>query len=47
LKISDKDVGIIDIVEVFKTVDSGKVEEIWSLLEFVSKSFNGKKRRLI
>ena len=31
LKISDKDGGILDVVEVFKTDDSGKVEEIWAL----------------
>jgi len=31
LKISDKDGGILDVVKVFKTDDSGKVEEIWAL----------------
>jgi len=31
LKISDKDGGILDLVEVFKVDDSGKVEEIWAL----------------
>jgi len=31
LHISDKDGGILDLVEVFKINDSGKVEEIWAL----------------
>ena len=31
LHISDKDGGILDVVEVFKIDDSGKVEEIWAL----------------
>ena len=31
LHISDKDGGILDLVEVFKIDDSGKVEEIWAL----------------
>ena len=31
LKITDKDGGILDVVEVFKTDDTGKVEEIWAL----------------
>ena len=31
LKISDKDGGMLDVVEVFKTDGSGKVEEIWAL----------------
>jgi hypothetical protein len=31
LKISDKDGGILDVVEIFKADDSGKVEEIWAL----------------
>ena len=31
LKISDKEGGVLDVVEVFKMDESGKVEEIWAL----------------
>ena len=31
LQITDKDGGILDVVEVFKVDDTGKIEEIWAL----------------
>lgn len=31
LRISDKDGGVLDVVEVFKIDEAGKVEEIWAL----------------
>ena len=31
LRITDKDGGVLDVVEVFKSNDQGEVEEIWAL----------------
>ena len=31
LRITDKDGGVLDVVEVFKLNDQGEVEEIWAL----------------
>jgi len=31
LHISDKDGAVLDIVEIFKIDDAGRVEEIWAL----------------
>ena len=31
LRITDKDGGVLDVVEVFKSNDKGEIEEIWAL----------------